>query len=43
MPLTKFNNEMHSADNWVLILSFYIIDKFAYFDIVQVLCYNLYC
>ncbi len=39
--ITKFNNE-NWTENWVL--SFYIIDTlFSYFDIVQLLCYNLYC
>ncbi len=40
---TKFNNEMHSADNWVLnpvILHYWQICLFWY---CAVLCYNLYC
>ncbi len=41
--ITKFNNEMHSADNWVLnpvILHYWQICLFWY---CAVLCYNLYC
>ncbi len=42
--ITKFNNDMPSAEIECLILSFYIIDTlFSYFDTVQLLCYNLYC
>ncbi len=40
--ITKFNNEMHSADNWVLnpvILHYW--NNFAYFDIVQ--CFVTIC
>ncbi len=40
--ITKFNNEMHSADNWVLnpvILHYW--HNFAYFDIVQ--CFVTIC
>ncbi len=41
---TKFNNEMHSADNWVLnpvILHYWQICLFLI--LWQCLCYNLYC
>ncbi len=37
--ITKFNNEMHSADNWVL--NFTLLTQFAYFDIVQ--CFVTIC
>ncbi len=41
--ITKLNNE-NWTENWVLNLVIYIIDTlFSYFDIVQLLCYNLYC
>ncbi len=44
--ITEFNNEMpeNVTEIWVLNLVIYIIDTlFSYFDIVQLLCYNLYC
>ncbi len=43
--ITKFNNEMHSADNWVLnpVILHYcnVKTKFAHFDIVQ--CFVTIC
>ncbi len=40
--ITKFNNEMHSADNWVFkSCHFTLLTKFAYFDIVQ--CFVTIC
>ncbi len=41
--ITKFNNEIPSAENWVLNLVILHYWQFSYFDIVQLLCYNLYC
>ncbi len=41
--ITKFNNEMHTADNWVLNPVIYIIDTICLFWYCAVLCYNLYC
>ncbi len=42
--ITEFNNEMHSADNWVLhFLILHYWHTIFLFWYCAVLCYNLYC